>query len=39
MAAAMLALSAVVVVDALRRWYLVLRAPSSHGVKLAGKVV
>ncbi len=37
MAAAMLALSAVVAVDSLRRWYLVLRAPSTRGVELAGK--
>ncbi len=38
MAAAMLALSAVVVVDTLRRWYFVLRAPSPRGAELAGKV-
>jgi carbon starvation protein len=35
-AAAMLALSAVVVVHSLRRWYLVLRAPSPQGMELAG---
>ena len=37
MAAAMLALSAVVVVDSLRRWYLVLRAPSTQQVELVGR--
>jgi hypothetical protein len=36
MAAAMLGLSAVVVIDTLRRWYLLLRAPSLQGVQLAG---
>jgi carbon starvation protein CstA len=38
MAAAMLALSAVVVVDALRRWYLLLRAPLPKGVELAERL-
>ena len=38
MAAAMLALSAVVVVDTLRRWYLILRAPSPQAAELAGEV-
>jgi len=38
MAAAMLALSAIVVVDSLRRWYLALRRPSTGQVELAGKV-
>ncbi|MGO9107810.1 MAG: carbon starvation protein A [Thermoguttaceae bacterium] len=38
MAAAMLALSGVVVVDTLRRWYLMLRAASLKGVELAGKL-
>ncbi len=38
MAAAMLALSAIVVVDALRRWYLLLRAPLPKGVELAEKL-
>ncbi len=38
MAAAMLALSAVVVVDSLRRWVVLLRSPSIQPVELAGKV-
>jgi carbon starvation protein len=38
MAAAMLALSAIVVVDALRRWYLLLRGPSPRGLELAEKM-
>ena len=35
MAAAMLALSAVVVVDSVRRWIVLLRAPSTERVELA----
>ncbi len=38
LAAAMLALSAVVVVDSLRRWYLVLRTPAIRQVEMAGKM-
>jgi carbon starvation protein len=38
MAAAMLALSAVVVLDSLRRWVVLLRSPSIQPVELAGKV-
>jgi hypothetical protein len=39
MAAAMLALSAVVVVDSLRRWYLMLRGPARQGVTPGGILV